>query len=85
MFKDKNSIYEILRKSTKLKIVLVKHKGLEQAGEGVTIYYFDGDRVKARFPITSDEEQKLYNQGEIVSKFFFKTEGQWFTSYENGD
>jgi hypothetical protein len=82
LFKDKTSIYEILRKSKKLKIVLVKHEGLEQAGQGVTIYYYDEDRVKVRFPVTSNEEQKLYNQGEIVSKFFFKTEGQWFTSYE---
>ncbi len=82
LFKDKNSIYEILRRSKKLKIVLVKHKGLEQAGQGVTIYYYDEDRLKLRFPMASNEEQKLYDQGEIVSKFFFKTEGQWFTSYE---
>jgi hypothetical protein len=82
LFEDKNSIYGILRKIKKLKIVLVKHEGLEQAGQGVTIYYYSEDRVKLRFPLTSDEEQKLYNQGEIVSKFFFKTEGQWFTSYE---
>lgn len=82
LFKDENSIYEILRKSTKLKIVLVKHKGLEQAGQGVTIYYYDEDRLKLRFPMASNEEQKLYSQGEIVSKFFFKTEGQWFTAYE---
>lgn len=82
LFKDKNSIYEILRKLKKVKIVFVKRKDLENAGQGVTIYYYDEDRMKLTFPITSDEEQKLYNQGEIVSKFFFKTDGQWFTSYE---
>jgi hypothetical protein len=82
LFKDKNSIYEILRKLKKLKIVLIKWEGLEEAGQGVTIYYYDEDRVKLRFPLKSNEEQKLYNQGEIVSKFFFKTEGQWFTAYE---
>jgi hypothetical protein len=82
LFKDKTSIYEILRKSKNLKIVLVKHEGLEQAGQGVTIYFYDEERVKLTFPVNSNEEQKLYNQGKIVSKFFFKTEGQWFTSYE---
>jgi hypothetical protein len=82
LFKDKTSIYEILCKSKNLKIVFVKHKSLEQAGQGVTIYYYDEDRVKLTFPLNSNEEQKLYDQGKIVSKFFFKTEGQWFTSYE---
>ena len=82
LFKGKKSIYEILRKLKKIKIVMVKHEGLEEAGQGTTVYYYDEDRSKLRFPLTSDEEQKLHDQAEIVSKFFFKTEGQWFTSYE---
>ncbi len=82
LFKNRNSIYEILRNLKKLRIVLVKHKGLEEAGQGVTIYYYDGDRIELRFPMTGNEEQELYNRGKIVSKFFFKVEGQWFTSYE---
>jgi hypothetical protein len=85
LFKEKNSVYEILRRLKKVKIVLVKHKGLEQAGQGVTVYYYDEGRAKLRFPLASNEEQKLYDQGEIVLKFFFKTEGRWFTSYEFGD
>jgi hypothetical protein len=81
-FKDKESFYEILRKAKRLKIVLVKHKGLEKAGKGVNIYYYDEDRIKISFPLSIDEAQVLYEKGEIISVFFFEDEGQWFASYE---
>ena len=81
-FKDKNSFYEILRRSKRLKIVLVKHKGLEEAGKGVSIYYYDEARIKIAFPLSIDEAQRLYDKGEIISVFFFEDEGQWFASYE---
>ena len=82
-FKDKNSFYGILGRAKRLKISLVKHKGLEEAGKGVSIYYYDEDRIKITFPLSIDEAQRLYEKGEIISVFFFEDGGQWFASYES--
>ena len=81
LFGKKNSFCEILRRARRLKIVLIKHEGLEEAGQGVSIYYHD-DMIKLKFPLGIDEAQRLYDRGEIVSVFFYKDEGKWFTSYE---
>jgi hypothetical protein len=81
-FKGKNSFYEILRRAKRLKIVLVKHKGLEKAGKGVTIYFYDEDTIRVAFPLANGEAQRLIDRGEIISMFFFEAEGQWFASFE---
>lgn len=81
-FKNTKSFYEILKTAKRLKIVLVKHKGLENAGEGVSAYYYDGERIKPKFPISIEKARELYDRGDIIQVFFFKDEGQWFTSFE---
>jgi hypothetical protein len=81
-FGEKNSFCEILRRARRLKIVLIKHEGLEEAGQGVSIFYYDEDKIKLEFPLSIEEAQKLYDRGKIIGVFFFKEEGKWFTSYE---
>jgi hypothetical protein len=82
LFGEKNSFCEILRRARRLKIVLIKHEGLEEAGQGVSIFYYDEDKIKLEFPLSIKEAQKLYDRGKIIEVFFFKEEGKWFTSYE---
>jgi len=82
LFGEKNSFYEILRKASRLKIVLLKHKKLEEAGQGVSIFYYDEDKIKLEFPLSIEDAQKLYDRGKLIGVFFFKEEGKWFTSYE---
>jgi hypothetical protein len=82
LFRKKNSFYEVLGRARKLKIVLIKHEGLEEAGQGVSIFYYDEDRLKLKFPLGVEEKQKLYDRGQIIEVFFFKEKGKWFTSYE---
>ena len=81
-FGGKKSFYQILRKAKKLKIVLIKYEGLEEHGEGVSAYYYDSDRLKLKFPLGSERGQELYNRGDIIHIFFFKSEDQWFASFE---
>ncbi len=84
-YKGNKSISETLREFKRLKIVLVAEQWLEDFGHGTTVYFFDEDRIKPRFPLSSDEARELSDRGEIVSMFFFKKEERWFTSYEFGD
>lgn len=80
--RGRRSVYDILKSATHLKIVIVQHKTLEKRGSGVSIYYYDEDKIKPKFPLSSKEIQLLIDTGYIVSMFFFKTEGRWYTSYE---
>jgi hypothetical protein len=82
LFGEKNSFYEILKKTSRLKIVLLKHKELEEAGQGVSIFYYDEDKIKLEFPLSNEEAQELFDRGKIIEVFFFKEGGKWFTSYE---
>jgi hypothetical protein len=81
-FKNKKSFYKILKTAKEVKIVLVKHKGLEDAGEGVSAYYYDGERIKLKFPLSIEKARELYDRGDIIEVFFFKDEGRWLASFE---
>ena len=82
LFGEKDSFYETLRKASRLKIVLIKHEGLEEFGQGVSIFYYDEEEIKLEFPLISEEAQKLLDRRKIVEVFFYKDAGKWFTSYE---
>ena len=61
---------------------MVQHKSLEKHGSGVSVYYYDEDKIRPKFPLANEEMQLLIDKGNIISMFFFKTEGRWYTSYE---
>ncbi len=82
LFGEKDSFYGVLKRARRLKIVLIKHEGLEEAGQGVSIFYYDADKIRLEFPLSIEEKQKLYDSGKIIEVFFFKEGGKWFTSYE---
>ena len=71
-----------MRRARRLKIVLIKHEGLEEAGQEVSIFYYDEDKIKLEFPLSIEDAQKLFDRGKIIEVFFFKEEGSGFTSYE---
>jgi hypothetical protein len=85
-YKRKDSIYDRLQKAKQLKIVLVKRKELEGAGQGTDVYYYDEDKIKLEFPLNDKKVQSLLDEGKIVLIFFFKDKEEgderWFTSYE---
>jgi len=81
-YKRKDSIYDRLRKAKRLKIVLVKRKELEGAGQGTEAYYYDEDKIKLQFPLSDKKAQSLLDERKIVLMFFFKEDERWFTSYE---
>lgn len=80
--KGRRSFYDILKSAKHLKILIARHKSLEKYGSGVSVYYYDEDKIKPKFPLANEELQLLMDKGYIVSMFFFKTEGRWYISYE---
>ncbi len=80
--KGSHSVYDILKSAKRLKIVMVQHKSLGKHGSGVSVYYYDEDKIRPKFPLANEEIQLLMDKGNIISIFFFKTEGLWYTSYE---
>jgi hypothetical protein len=78
----KKSIYEILKKAKKLRIVIVKHKRLQEFGHGTDFYYYDEARLKVHFPLTNQKERSLLDEGKMFKIFFFEEKGSWYTSYE---
>ncbi len=77
----RKSVANILKQATDLKIVLVEHTNLRAHGNGITVYYFDQDKISPNFPLSSMEKQSLTAKGDIWSLFFFQVEGSWYTSY----
>ncbi len=76
------SYFEILNSAKKLKTIILAHKDLVNLGGGVTVYYYDEDKLNLKFPFDDEKELSLVMKGEIINAFFFKIEGKWYVSYE---
>lgn len=76
------SYFDILNSAKHLKTVIVGHKDLVNLGGGVSVYYYDEDKLKLKFPLDDEKELSLVMKGEIIYAFFFKIEGKWYVSYE---
>ncbi len=76
------SYFDILNSAKKLKTIIVGHKDLVNLGGGTTVYYYDEDKLKLKFPLDKKKALSLVMKGEIISAFFFKIEGKWYVSYE---
>jgi hypothetical protein len=85
--KGGHSVYDILKNAKKLRIVIQRDKDLEKFGGGVTVIYYDENRIKLRLPLLLDdpndkEVQLLFDKGDIWSMYFFKRGEKWYTSYD---
>jgi len=76
------SYFDILNSAKKLKTIILAHKDLINLGGGVTIYYYDEDKLKLKFPLDDEKGLSLVMKGEIINAFFYKFEGKWYVSYE---
>jgi hypothetical protein len=76
------SFFDILNSAKQLKTVIVGHKDLVNLGGGTTVYYYDEDKLKLKFPLDKKKALSLVMRGEMISAFFFKFEGKWYVSYE---
>ncbi len=76
------SYFEILNSAKMLKTIIVAHKDLVNLGGGVTVYYYDEDKLNLKFPFDDEKELSLVMKGEIINAFFFKIESKWYVSYE---
>ena len=83
LYEGEHSVYNILKKSKKLKIMLVERDEEEaaQMGPSVAVYYYDEDKVKLKSPLTIAERNELTKKGVLFVHGFLKEDGHWYTTY----
>lgn len=77
--KKRKSVYDLLKASKKLKIILVGREPLSVFG--VTAYYYDESKIKLKFPLITIQKQNLWLV-KYVACGFIKINTDWKLSFE---
>jgi hypothetical protein len=83
LYEEKHSIFHLLQKAKKLRIILVECVKEEyvEFGPGAEVYYFDEEKIKPQFPLIMTKYQELYKKGYIFVHYWGKEQGKWYTNY----